>query len=618
MQKRRSFLGALSVTTLALFTGSSLAPRAAAANGFSLERYEPTTAGEQTLATDHPWYSSTRWFAAGLTLDYARKPLVYGTHFPDNSFKETGSIIKHGLYGHLDLAGSFLDRVTIALSVPVALYEKGTTIDGVSPLGGAAVGDPRLGVMVRAVGQPDRSPFSLNLGVAVWIPTHQDDHHIGDRTARVEPKIVLAGLASSIRWSLTGAYQYRPKATIGNDPPASGNNVGSELQFGALIQYANLKYRFAIGPEAQLATVVSDHHGFARSYTSLEILGGAHYNIAEQVQVSVGAGVGLLREPGTPDARVIVRAAYAPIRHLKQKKLERFDRDNDGIYDTDDHCPDVRGVASADPIQNGCPSDRDHDGVIDAPVALDLCPDVAQGEHPDPKRRGCPQQDRDHDGVFDEEDLCPDVSAGPRADRTRLGCPAIDTDHDGVYDDEDLCVDVPAGDVPDPKKLGCPLPDRDHDRIADDVDACPDKPGAPSTDPKKNGCPGLVKMQNGMIVILQPLYFATNKDVILPRSFPVLLAVADALKAQPEIKRLAIEGHTDDRGKAEHNLDLSQRRAASVEKYLTSHGVEADRLESHGYGMTRPVTTNKTNAGRATNRRVDFRVVDPAAPPQAN
>ena len=113
---------------------------------------------------------------------------MYGTHFPDNSFKETGSIIKHGLYGHLDVAGSFLDRVTIAFSLPVALYEKGTAIDGVAPLGGAAVGDPRLGIMVRAFGQPDRSPFSLNLGVTVWIPIKQDDHHMGDRTARVAPR----------------------------------------------------------------------------------------------------------------------------------------------------------------------------------------------------------------------------------------------------------------------------------------------------------------------------------------------------------------------------------------------------------------------------------------------
>ena len=243
---------------------------------------------------------------------------------------------------------------------------------------------------------------------------------------------------------------------------------------------------------------------------------------------------------------------------------------------------------------------------------------MPKGEHPDAKREGCPVGDLDEDGVLDDVDQCPDVKMGPRGDRKRPGCPATDKDGDGVFDDEDQCIDVPQGDVPDPKRLGCPLPDRDQDRIADDVDACPDKPGAPSTDPKKNGCPGLVQMKAGMLVILSPLFFATGKDVILPRSFPVLEAVADALRAQPEIKKVSVEGHTDNRGNPERNLDLSKRRAASVVTWLTAHDVAAERLAADGFGSTKPIMTNKTEAGRATNRRVEFRVIDPAPQNQGN
>ena len=85
--------------------------------------------------------------------------------------------------------------------------------------------------------------------------------------------------------------------------------------------------------------------------------------------------------------------------------------------------------------------------------------------------------------------------------------------------------------TPTPIAQGCPLPDRDKDVVPDKTDACPDTPGAPSSDPKKNGCPGLVEVKSGMIVILQQVFFATDKDVILKKSFPVLDAVADVLQA---------------------------------------------------------------------------------------
>jgi len=92
----------------------------------------------------------------------------------------------------------------------------------------------------------------------------------------------------------------------------------------------------------------------------------------------------------------------------------------------------------------------------------------------------------------------------------------------------------------------------------------------------------------------------------------VLSAVADALRATPNIKRLDVEGHTDAQGKAESNVDLSRRRAESVRRWLASHGVEAERLEAHGFGGGRPVATNKTSTGRAANRRVEFVILDPA------
>jgi outer membrane protein OmpA-like peptidoglycan-associated protein len=263
------------------------------------------------------------------------------------------------------------------------------------------------------------------------------------------------------------------------------------------------------------------------------------------------------------------------------------------------------------------PPDTDRDGVLDRD---DLCVNEPAGAHPDPQRRGCPQPDTDADGVFDRDDQCVTTPAGAHPDPDRRGCPDADTDNDTVLDHDDQCRTEHAGIHPDPARPGCPLPDRDHDTVPDASDHCPDQFGAPSPDPNRNGCPGLVRVEEGRIRILTPVFFATNRDRILPRSFPVLNAVVDALRATPEMRRLAVEGHTDDVGDDARNLDLSQRRAASVMQYLVQHGVEATRLEAHGYGETRPVLPNTSRANRAANRRVEFRIVDPpqAAPASAN
>ena len=613
--------------------------------GFQINRYEPTAAGEWSFLVDHPWYSSTRYFAAGLTLNYAHDPLVFGLSSVDGNFTQTQAIIAHQLLGHLDLAGSFLDRVTLSASLPVTLLERGQTAGGLSPVSGVVVGDPRFGVLVRLYGQPDRSPFSLSLGGLIWVPLRKFDDALplqsSDSDVRVLPKLVAAGLAHRIRWSVTAGFLYRPDATLGAFMVPDGSSTGSAIQLGAAVSYADTERRFAVGPELLLSTGVTNGNAFKRDFTSLELLLGAHYNIASLVQLGLAGGLGVLREPGTPDARVLLRVAYAPI---FKPAPPRVDSDHDGVYDPEDACPHEPGVATADPRTSGCPPpDRDHDGVLDAedqcpdlakgdhpdaarpgcPIldrdrdgvldAQDQCPEVPQGDHPDPQRLGCPDKDSDSDGILDAQDQCPSLPQSEHPDPARQGCPDKDSDGDGVYDAHDKCVKVPAGAHPDPQKVGCPLPDRDGDSVIDAVDACPDRPGAPNPNPKKNGCPGLAEIKRGQIIIFKSVFFNNDQDVILKKSFPVLQAVANVLVAEPLITKLGIEGHTDNRGELDHNVDLSDRRARSVLRWLTEHGIAAARLNAKGYGPQRPITDNGTLYGRAKNRRVEFHILEPAA-----
>ncbi len=608
--------------------------------GFQLNRYEPTAAGEWSFAVDHPWYSSTRRFAAGLTLNYAHKPLVFGVD--RGGFSELRTIYENQFIGHIDVAGSFLDRVLITASLPVVLTNSGPAVND-----GASVGDPRIGALFRIYGQPYQSAFSVSLGATFWIPlgamTNSLPAASNDRGARlILPKLVVGGLWNKLLWSTTLGFMYREEAVVADSsvPPdlrgAQAGRAASELQFGLGASYFDAMRRFAVGPELVVSGAVAGRDGFSKFGTSVEAMLTGHYNIAKLIQAGLALGGGFVRQAGTPDFRMLLRVAYAPMASPAK------DSDGDGILDADDACPTERGIRTGDPATHGCPpiADRDRDGVLDA---VDICPDEHQGQFPDATRRGCPLADRDRDGVLDRDDVCPDTHMGATPDPTRRGCPMGDRDGDGVLDNQDVCPDqhqttvpdparrgCPAGDkdfdgvrdpqdlcptvhsgmFPDPNRVGCPLPDRDKDGIPDPADACPDKPGSPSTDPRKHGCPGgLAMIQGGEVKILKPVFFAFDKDVILPQSFPTLQAVAEVLKAVPTIRLLRVEGHTDSQGNRMYNIDLSDRRSKSVMRWLVEHGIEQSRLTAQGYGPDRPIATNKTVVGRAKNRRVVFQIM---------
>ncbi len=182
-----------------------------------------------------------------------------------------------------------------------------------------------------------------------------------------------------------------------------------------------------------------------------------------------------------------------------------------------------------------------------------------------------------------------------------------DKDKDGVKDNVDECPKTPGL----KKYKGCP--DRDGDTIIDKNDACPDVKGVADSDKTKNGCPKivLVKVTKTEIKILQKIFFRTGSSHIKHKSYGVLDQVAEVLGSRKDI-RVRIEGHTDNRGGKRSNLRLSKRRAASVRKYLIKKGVAEDRLESEGFGMSKPLVPNNNWRNRAKNRRVQFKVIKKA------
>ncbi len=244
------------------------------------------------------------------------------------------------------------------------------------------------------------------------------------------------------------------------------------------------------------------------------------------------------------------------------------DSDGDGVSNCSDLCAETsRGV----PVDyRGCPTDSDFDGIVDG---WDECPDTPRGVAVDD--HGCsiqsaaaspveeaPLSDQDGDGVPDGADQCPDTAAGIAVDS--IGCP-LDSDGDGIYDGMDQCPDTPPGERVD--EAGCTL---------------------------------------GWV--LEGIQFAFDNSTITTTSATSLEKLV-AMMNQNSDYRIVLEGHTDSRGPAEYNQKLSGYRAQSVKNYLVQRGIGVERIDVRGYGESQPVASNDTEAGRALNRRVEFKVL---------
>lgn len=254
------------------------------------------------------------------------------------------------------------------------------------------------------------------------------------------------------------------------------------------------------------------------------------------------------------------------------------DTDQDGVSDKKDVCPEIPGLKEFE----GCP-DTDGDGI---PDNKDACPEeVGSAE-----LNGCP--DSDGDGVADKDDACPDAAGSAEMN----GCP--DSDGDGLADNVDKCPQE-AGEA---SNNGCPEDDRDGDGVADKDDACPDEAGEAAN----NGCP---EVPEKLISFIQgeksTLLFVVNSAVISDESNAKLKELTDLLSTYSNVN-VIIEGHASSDGSMSYNQKLSEKRANSVKDALVGMGVDASRLETVGYGETKPTADNKTAAGRSANRRVKF------------
>lgn len=517
-----------------------------------------------------------------LALGYSHKPLRTKTITQDKlaiNRSKTG-VVDYQFTQYATLGLQLFDRYTVAASMPVTYLQNGQNPNypGSSILGspattavdpkGPSVGDLRLdfrGVIARS----DNRKAAFGAGLSVFLPTGggSSTNFGADGEFATMPMLTGEWTFRFITFVGNLGVHFRPKRAINSPLVNQGLGVGNELRWavGAFIPLKEGKYRLGATIFGQTGiendtTVIGDTFLTGRnSPVEWNVEGRMKFGSRDQFWAGLGGGGFIARGYGAPEFRAVgLIGMYLP------------------IVDSDAKSPERKEALRAKWREERL-SDADHDGI---PDDIDACVNEPEDHLGSDPNDGCPlPPDRDGDGIPDQWDKCPDKPE----------------DKDGIEDGD-----------------GCPEDDYDMDGILDVEDACPKAPGSPSKDPKKNGCPQNITYDNGVIRILQQVHFQTGSANILPDSFPMLQEIANLLRANASIKRVSIEGHTDNRGAADLNLKLSQARSESVMKWLVDHGIDADRLEAHGYGMTKPIDSNNTEAGRLANRRVEFKILDEA------
>ncbi len=557
-----------------LLTAGSASAQVPTDTSFDLQIFQPSPHGHSFFTVESGSVPESLDVRASLFLNYAHRPLQLVA--ADGS--RISGLVDHRFDAHFMGAISLFDRLSLALTIPVALYQ-GATLTGLTGvtqnLAAVAFGDLRLSPKVMILNQK-RFFIDLAALVHLTLPTGNDRAFAGDRTVTFSPELVVGRRFGPVRMALNFNFTWRERSQLLN-----------------LVVEPELGYRFGLGfnlaryvPTLPLE-IIGEIYGRTSAVTPfrtieqspLEWLLGGKWFILKNLSLSAGFGRGLLAGYGAPAIRAFVGLTFVPLQKEEPvKKGPPPDTDGDGILDEDDNCP-------RDP--------EDKDGFKDWD--------------------GCPEPDNDEDGIVDAKDKCPTEPEDKDAFQDDDGCPEADNDGDGIPDDKDKCPLDPEDKDGFEDEDGCPEADNDGDGIVDEKDKCPTEPEVINNVDDFDGCPDvgqtLIVVKKETIDILEKVQFETNSAKLSRKSDRLLQQVAASLKNHTEIKKVRIEGHTDNVGSPPYNMKLSQRRAESVRDFLIAQGVAADRLSAVGYGQEKPIAPNTSAKGREINRRVAFTIL---------
>ncbi|MFO0746437.1 MAG: OmpA family protein [Myxococcota bacterium] len=585
--------------------------------GFALDTFEPQPVlGHAILGVSTARVLENAQFSFGVFGHYQDDPLT-AVSFQDRS-QVTARLVDARWTAEVMAAVGLFDYFELGLVMPLVVSQSGDDLGAIGRPGetvdGFALGDLRIIPKVRILGgAADGSDgFGLHLLVPIAVPTGSQDGLASDGAIRLRPTLGLDYAFSGHVIAANVGYEIRSAEEL------ETYTSDDALRWSVGARVAVLHDMLAVLATVQGSVAIASQPVADAPTTPIEILGGLEATVGGGLVVAAGIGAPLLRGVGSPDVRAYLALGWTPGKAGPSEpdvpELPK-DTDGDGLPDDKDKCKDFAEDLDGYQDEDGCPDpDNDIDGI---PDEADKCPDAAE-DYKGPED-GCPTVDTDNDGILDADDKCPTEAEDKDGVDDADGCPDVDSDGDGV--EPDKCPDQAEDKDGFQDDDGCPDPDDDQDGILDGADKCPTMPESKNGFQDDDGCPDTTEKDivfTGLTLeIKQSIFFAFDSDKIKEKSFPILDAIGRIMAANPFITRLSIEGHTDSEGPEDANLDLSTRRAASVRQYLIDHGIAAERLLSTGWGESRPLKPNTTPAGRAANRRVEFKVTEVNGSPVA-
>ncbi|MCB9777255.1 MAG: OmpA family protein [Alphaproteobacteria bacterium] len=566
--------------------------------------FQPTTDGSMTLWVDDAAFAARVKPSARLLLNYANDPVIW---VPDDG-GEQERIVSDLLTGHALLALGW-DRLHLGVDVPVFLLADGTR-NFETPAVGDVVGEVRVGIL-----DPLTEPLGLAIQGRGYFPTTPLSWPLAQ---------------DGVGWEIGGIVDVRLDQTL------VALNLGTRGRPGVILSniemndafYARLALAQALDPEerAGLSLEAGTELNYASDFSDdsgapTEALVGGWLRFDDFV-MRAGGGIGLTGGIGAPDARGLLSLGYEP--------PNVADRDGDGIVDDIDRCPDKAEDRDGFRDTDGCPDDAamttvrfvDEDGepVPDVRMAIDqesgfreLNPAKANPVHP-----GTWGLQATSPGFVPLETTI-EVPEADRHEITKvmvrphgtLEVRVVGTDGNPI--DARLVIDG-----------------GDRGRTEGEKSRLKIGAGEHTVRAMANGYrtsevtvllasgtvevvevvlePARVVVTTERIELKEKVFFDYNKATIKPESFPLLEDVASALRDHPDIRKVRVEGHTDERGADAYNMELSDARAKAVMQFLIDKGVEPERLHAIGFGETRPLVEESNEAAWEKNRRVELHI----------
>ncbi len=627
-----SCVACLAVSAL-LFTAGTKPARAQSSGltngGMDLHLFRPAIDSKGHIGVNGASVLGHRQISFGLILDVGLGVLPFDgfindeTVLPENADR-VDHLVSSLWTGTLQFNYGLWNKLVVGVQLPVQLVDApAVTVPGTfNDAGGGAdyqgLGNIMLHAKYRFL-RTSQDRFSLAGMARLGLPTGDSEAFAGEPGLSLWPSLVAEWKPfDPLRLALNLGYRYigGEGATFpvgGRTEPSAVNATGATLvDGGTTVTYddqvtAGFGASLRVLPSLDLvgevyANQIVDDFGTGDAL-SAEALGGLKIFVDQNSYLMPAAGVGFTDGYSDANVRGVLAFIFEP---------SIGDRDGDGIADDFDNCPDNPEDLDGFQDEDGCPDpDNDGDGILDEDDGCPLVPEDFDGEEDDD---GCPDGsagDRDGDGIPDTMDKCPDDPEDLDGFQDKDGCPDPDNDGDGIMDKDDMCPNKPEDFDGFQDKDGCPDPDNDKDRILDVDDACPNEPETYNGKDDEDGCPdkGVVVVEENQILILEKIYFETDSAEIQRRSFQLLDAVGATLNGNPQIQRIQIQGHADERGGDAYNVRLTRARAASVRTALIDRGVDPQRMESAGYGERCPVDPAHNARAWEKNRRVEFKIL---------